>query len=260
MGRRKKSKVFGSAATLFVVIAIAWLKYHELTDEHRANHSSDEPVISIADPQINHDFKFGGKASSPSGRGMEGDGGPSLSSVRLSSNRYQVWENCIMLENRGNDGDSFHIRAPHGREEIRLYYVDAPESAARSYRDGNTNHQRIAQQGAAMGGLNQSETTELGVAAKVFVKDLLKGKSFTVVTVGERVYNSHRKYAFVIVDWKGQLRYLHELLVAHGLARIHTKPKTMPDDTSANRQKQNLRKLEIYAKNMRHGAWSWLQD
>ena len=52
----------------------------------------------------------------------------------------------------------------------RIYFVDAPESAARSYRDGNTNHARIAQQGAAMGGLNQAQTTEVGTAAKLFVK------------------------------------------------------------------------------------------
>ena len=260
MATRKKSKLVGPAATLLVVIAIAWLKYQELGNEVRADRSSGDQGISIVDTELNHDTKLEGKAASHEGAGIEGDSALLLSPVRLSSNRYQVWKNCTMLENRGNDGDSFHILAPHGREEIRLYYVDAPESAARSYRDGNTNHQRIAQQGAAFGGLNQNETTDVGLAAKGFVKNLLQGKKFTVVTDGERVYNSHRKYAFVIVDWQGQMRYLHELLVAHGLARIHTKPKTLPDNTAASRQKQKLRKLEIHAKMMHYGAWSVVRD
>lgn len=106
-----------------------------------------------------------------------------------------------------------------------------------------------------MGGLNQHETTQVGVAAKLFTKKLLAGEKFTVVTNGERVYNSHRKYAYVIVDWKGQQRYLHELIVAHGLGRIHTKPMTLPDNTSASRQKQSLYELEKYAQKKRYGAW-----
>lgn len=260
MVSRKKSKIWGPAVTLCVVVAFGWLKYHEIDIEVRAERSGSEQGVSVVDPKVDIYPGLKASVSSQAGVGEEGVSSSLLSLVNLSSNRYQVWKNCTILDNRGNDGDSFHIRAPHSREEVRLYYVDAPESAARSYRDGNTNHQRIAQQGAALGGLNQSETTEVGVAAKVFVKKLLHGKPFTVVTEEERVYNSHRKYAFVIVDWKGQPRYLHELLVAHGLARIHTKPKTLPDNTAASRQKQKLRKLEDYAKSKRLGAWSLAKD
>ena len=161
----------------------------------------------------------------------------------------------VVIHKPTYDGDSFHVEAPHGREEIRLYYVDAPESAARTYRDGNTNHLRIAQQGAAMGGLDQRETIKVGVDAKAFVKQLLDGKRFKVVTRSERVYGSHRKYAFVIVDWKGQRHYLHELLVLNGLARIHTKPAHLPDNTTASDQKKRLYELQSYAKDMRYGAW-----
>ena len=133
--------------------------------------------------------------------------------------------------------------------------MDAPESAARSYRDGNTNYKRIAQQGEAMGGLTQHETTQVGVEAKQFVKNLLKGKKFDIATTREKVYGSHRIYAYIIVKSDGEERYLHELLVANGLGRIHTKPMTLPDNTSSSRHKENLRKLENHAKSKNYGAW-----
>ena len=237
MAAKKKQTVLSTAIMLVVILTFVWSRYQELSDDQEAESAEviQTEVLS----------------TTPSSQGEA-----QLTKVKLSSSRYQIWEDCMMIDHRGNDGDSFHIQASHGREEIRIYFVDAPESAARSYRDGNTNHARIAQQGAAMGGLNQAQTTEVGTAAKLFVKQLLAGKRFTVVTSGERVYNSHRKYAFVIVDWKGQPHYLHELLVVHGLGRIHTKPVNLPDKTTASKQKQHLRNLETYAKLMRYGAWA----
>ena len=86
-------------------------------------------------------------------------------------------------------------------------------------------------------------------------KNCSRENKFTVVTSGERVYNSRRKYAFVIVDWQGQPRYLHELLVAYGLGRIHTKPMTLPDNTAGSRQKKHLYDLRQFAQENRFGAW-----
>ena len=237
MAARRKKRVLSTAVTLVVLAAFLWTQYQE-NDEGQGRGWIDaiQHELVSADPPSQHE--------------------PPLSKVKLVSSHYQVWEDCVMLDHRGNDGDSFHIQAPHGREEIRIYYVDTPETAARTYRDGNTNHLRIAQQGAAMGGLNQRETTRVGLDAKAFVKQVLDGKRFKVVTSGERVYNSHRKYAFVIVDWQGQLHYLHELLVLHGLGRIHTKPAHLPDNTTASEQKKHLNRLQAHAKNMRFGAWA----
>jgi endonuclease YncB( thermonuclease family) len=237
MAAKKKQTALSTAIMLVVILTFVCTRYQEI------NEGQGSELAEVVQSEV------------PSTAGSSQGEAP-LTKVKLSSSRYQIWEDCMMIDHRGNDGDSFHIQAPHGREEIRIYFVDAPESAARSYRDGNTNHARIAQQGAAMGGLNQAQTTKLGTAAKAFVKQLLAGKRFTVVTNSERVYNSHRKYAFVIVDWKGQPHYLHELLVVHGLGRIHTKPVNLPDNTSASKQKQHLRNLETYAKRMRYGAWA----
>ena len=237
MAAKKKQTVLSTAIMIVVILTFVWTRYQE-TNEGQGTELAELTQSEV----LSTDSSSQGEAP--------------LTKARLLSSRYQIWEDCMIIDHRGNDGDSFHIQAPHGREEIRIYFVDAPESAARSYRDGNTNHKRISEQGRAMGGLGQDETTKVGMAAKVFVKKLLQDKRFTVVTSGERVYNSHRKYAFVIVDWKGQPHYLHELLVAHGLGRIHTKPVNLPDNTTASKQKQHLRNLETYAKRMRYGAWA----
>ncbi|MDG1358130.1 MAG: thermonuclease family protein [Akkermansiaceae bacterium] len=236
MASKKKKGVLSTVVTLLVVLAFLWTRYQEIDAGQAGGFTQTKQDELVSTAASRND-------------------GEALTEVKLLSSHYQVWKNCVVISHRGNDGDSFHVEAPHGREEIRLYYVDAPESAARTYRDGNTNHLRIAQQGAAMGGLDQRETIKVGVDAKAFVKQLLDGKRFKVVTRSERVYGSHRKYAFVIVDWKGQRHYLHELLVLNGLARIHTKPAHLPDNTTASDQKKRLYELQSYAKDMRYGAW-----
>lgn len=237
---KKKNTVFGTILTVVIIIVVIWMRVQEARDEQRR-----EGVLRDADVEITVPGEKGG---------FVGDA-PRLTPVRLVSDRFDIIEGCTLIDRRGNDGDSFMVRTPGGREEFRLYFVDAPESAARTYGNGDTNHRRIAKQGVSLGGLNQHETTQVGVEAKLFVKKLLGERKFRVATSWESVYRSHRKYAFVIVHWEGEERYLHELLVARGLVRIHTKPMTLPDNTAGARHKKHLYELEKNAKKMRYGAW-----
>jgi endonuclease YncB( thermonuclease family) len=253
--KKKKKTVLGTIITVAVIAAVIWMKYQEVRDGQTRDGELGDESVTIPEPKEDSMGIPPASNTAKSNTTKPDTAQPKFRTVSLSSNQFQIWKNCTLIDRRGNDGDSFHIQSPQGNEEIRLYYVDAPESAARTYGNGDTNHKRIAEQGVAMGRLNQHETTQVGVAAKLFTKKLLKGKKFTVATTGERVYNSHRKYAYVIVDWKGQQRYLHELIVAHGLGRIHTKPMTLPDNTSASRQKKSLYELEKYAQKKRYGAW-----
>ena len=161
MAAKKKQTVLSTLIGIVVVLTFLWSRYQEASDGQGLG------LSQLVEAEVLGDTL----SASPSAP----QGGPTLRQVQLLSTHYQVWDDCVMVDHRGNDGDSFHIQAPHGREEVRIYYVDAPESAARSYRDGNTNHLRIAQQGAAMGGLDQAETTRVGLKAKAFVKQLLDG-------------------------------------------------------------------------------------
>ena len=83
-----------------------------------------------------------------------------------STGVYEIYRNCNLVEARNNDGDSFIVRLPTGKQaEFRLYFVDTPESAFKSYRGGETNHARIRQQAAEMGGITPEQAVEIGLIA-----------------------------------------------------------------------------------------------
>lgn len=216
MARKKKSQIW-KLGLILVVLVMAWLQ------------RQDTGVGESSDP----------KAGS--------------SSQQVGS--FEVLDGCSLVKHRHNDGDSFWVNTSKGNFEFRLYYADAPESAVKTYRNGQNNHKRLAQQGRALGGLNQKQTVEIGQQAKRFVTDTLHADKFRVATRWESVYGSPRKYAFVIVSAEGEEEYLHELLVSRGLARIHTKPMILPDETTVKNQKRRLSTLEQQAKKQRLGAW-----
>ena len=61
----------------------------------------------------------------------------------LEAAKWKVYENATLIENKYNDGDSFHVQCAKGDVEFRIYYVDTPESAAKTYRNGENNFKRL---------------------------------------------------------------------------------------------------------------------
>jgi endonuclease YncB( thermonuclease family) len=171
---------------------------------------------------------------------------------------YEVFAGCSLVENRSNDGDSFLVRFPDGSEKmVRLYFVDAPESAVRRYRNGDTNEKRLDYQARDLGGLTRDETIGIGQEAKGWVKKKLSAGSFTVSTKWQEVFDSGRYYGLVTVERGAGARFLHELLVEEGLARIYTEGAGLPDGTSRMAQEKKLRALEREAKAAGRGAWAY---
>lgn len=169
---------------------------------------------------------------------------------------YETYRNCSLVAEHNNDGDSFRVRLPDGRAEIvRLYFVDTPESAFKRYRDGETNHRRIRSQAQDLGGLTPEQAVEIGVKAKKFTLDLLERRPFTIHTVWDSPYQDQRYHAFVEVEENGRSRWLHELLIERGLARILTKQADLPDGTKADTQLRKLRSIEKAARAADKGAW-----
>jgi endonuclease YncB( thermonuclease family) len=178
-----------------------------------------------------------------------------LSVPEVVDDRYEVLEGCELVTNKRNDGDSFFVKHAGGETEFRLYYVDAPESAYKEYRNGENNGKRLDQQ-AEYFGIDREGTVAAGVEAKDLMLYLLEGQPFTVITKWENVYSPERKYAFVVVEETGKEAYLHEILVQNGLARIHTKPTSLPDGTGVDEQLDKLKSLERSAKAEKRGAWA----
>ena len=204
------------------------------------------------DSQHPHDAKSSGPVPHPAATA-----GQSLPRTAAESiGGYEVYRNCSLAEARNNDGDSFKVKLPDGRKsEFRLYFVDTPESAFKSYPGGNTNHQRIRQQAAEMGGITSQQAVEIGKQGKQFTLGLLTASPFDIYTRWDSPFHDDRFHAFVAVKQDGKSRWLDEWLVERGLARIKTKPADLPDGTSASRQLTHLRQLERVAQRAEVGAW-----
>ena len=171
---------------------------------------------------------------------------------------YEVYRNCTLAEARNNDGDSFMVRLPTGKQaEFRLYFVDTPESAFKSYPGGATNHQRIADQAAEMGHITPELAVEIGKQGKHFTLDLLASRPFTIYTRWDSPFHDDRYHAHLEVQWDSKTRWLDEVLIERGLARIKTKPADLPDGTPASKHLTSLKQLERAAKQARRGVWSF---
>lgn len=169
---------------------------------------------------------------------------------------YEIYRNSTLAEARNNDGDSFMVKLPDGRQaEFRLYFVDTPESAFKSYAGGDTNHPHIREQAADLGGITGEQAVEIGKQAKAFTLGLLGRRPFDIHTRWDSPFNDNRFHAFVEVNQDGKPRWLHEILVEKGYARIHTKGADLPDGTSSAKHKARLKELESVAKRAQTGVW-----
>ena len=188
----------------------------------------------------------------------EGQFAEKFTPVKTSGAGLEYIENCKLIMGRNSDGDSFHVKHSGGKEnEFRLYFVDTPESEYKTYRGGDNNGERLDEQGEYFDGLDREGMTEIGTDAKKFVLGLLKKEPFQVLTKWEDVVRPGREYCFVIVKWEGKEVYLHELLVAQGLVRVHTQGADLPDGRSWKQQKDYLRKWEKEVRKAGIGAWGY---
>ena len=86
---------------------------------------------------------------------------------------------------------------------------------------------------------------------------MLKGRTFTLYTQWQLVHKDDTRYFALIEieDAAGRGRWLSEMLVEQGLARIYTIGADMPDGTPKEEQEAELRSLERSAKDGQVGAW-----
>ena len=168
---------------------------------------------------------------------------------------YDLLTKCRLIRGRNSDGDSFHVKHEKGENEFRLYFVDAPETEYREYGGGENNGKRIDEQAREMGGLDRDGITKIGKEAKAFTLELLEKGGFKVMTKWEDVVRPGREYCFVIVNWEGRECYLHELLLAHGLARVHTWGADLPGGRGWKKQRSYLEKWEKEVAANKLGAW-----
>ena len=174
----------------------------------------------------------------------------SAPSPASKASKWETLSPCHLVTNHNNDGDSFVVSHEGRTHTFRLYFVDCPETHLR--RD---NGDRLEDQAHYFQLPSPEAAASVGQAATAFVDALLQ-RPFTVVTHWERVFDSQRFYAQVIVQTDaGASRDLAELLVEHGYARIFTKGANLPHAVGEGQFKQRLHALESASRAAQKGAW-----
>ncbi|MDB4387091.1 hypothetical protein N9Z15_02665 [Akkermansiaceae bacterium] len=178
-----------------------------------------------------------------------------FTSVKTSGAGLELLSKCRLITGRNGDGDSFHVKHEKGETEFRLYFVDTPESQYKTYGGVESNGKRLDQQAAYFGMSSRDEITKVGKEGKVFTKNILFKGDFKILTKWEDVVRPGRSYCLVIVEWEGKEVYLHELLVAQGLVRVHTRGCDMPHGRGWKEQRKYLEGWEEEVKAKGIGAW-----
>jgi endonuclease YncB( thermonuclease family) len=166
------------------------------------------------------------------------------------SSGWVTLENCELVENPYNDGDSFHVRHA-GREYIfRLYFVDTPE-------ESHEFTERLHAQ-AAYFGVDETRIMQTSDAARDFMRHTL-ATGFTVVTRWQGAQGRSkipRHYAFVRVNDED----FAQRLVREGLARVYGVRATAPGGEPADAIRARLLALEDEARHHRRGAWEFARS
>jgi endonuclease YncB( thermonuclease family) len=174
--------------------------------------------------------------------------GPIFAQQAKPAQPFLTYEGCTYLEHQWNDGDSFHVRMPDGKEQIlRLYFVDTPEAE-------NSFPARVGEQGTYFG-ITPEQTIWTGKEASAFTKATLS-KPFTVLTRWHKAPGRSklpRYYAFVRVGRD----YLQDMLVNRGLVRIYGSRTPLPDGRDSRTYRSEIEELEKTAKAANVGAWKY---
>jgi endonuclease YncB( thermonuclease family) len=160
---------------------------------------------------------------------------------------WERLEQCRLLPNPWNDGDSFHVDHAGHEYIFRLYFVDTPEAET-------SLPQRLAEQ-ASYFGISPAEALALGKKASAFTVARLGARPFTVITRWRAAPGrSALKRYYAVVQVGGE--DLAELLVAEGLARIYGVRSPLPDGSDSRSFLDGLARKEDAARRNRRGGWA----
>jgi len=169
-----------------------------------------------------------------------------ISAPPCLADKWRILENCTLVPNESNDGDSFHVKCGRREYLFRLYFADAPET-------DNSIEERVAEQ-AEYWGISEKAAIRLGRKAAVFTRKFLEN-GFTVYTQFDDARGRSGKNRFYAQVKVGELD-LAEELVRHGFARVFGQDTDLSDGTRATTFWWRLKTAEREAKRNRLGAFS----
>src|SRR5438132_766956 len=165
--------------------------------------------------------------------------------ARDGSKDWIVLNNCRLITNPANDGDSFHVSVGPNEYLFRLYFVDAPETDEMIPR-------RLVDQ-AKYFAITVPQAIEVGRAAKEFTRQKLSGP-FTVFThMSDAMGQSRLERFYALVQTsEGDLG---EQLARNGLARNYGFKAVPPGLKNSRLEIQKLQQFEDEARREKIGGW-----
>ena len=162
-------------------------------------------------------------------------------------------EGCKLVRSDSNDADSFLVECAEDyrgetKNRFRLYFVDSAETDANS----KFKKDRLLDQATYWGSTDPDFALKMGLRAEQKVKRLLRG-GFDVYTQGEYAPTMAAPRYYALVKVKD--RWLDEILVEYGLARIYGKGTDLPNETDAKMHWRTLYALERTAKAKHQNGW-----
>ena len=158
---------------------------------------------------------------------------------------WVVLENCRLIMNPANDGDSFHASAGDKEYLFRLYLVDAPET------DALTPARLIEQ--AKYFGITVPQAIEVGETAKAFTREKLS-QPFTVFThMTDAMGRSRMERFYAFVQTKDG--DLGEQLIRNGLGRNYGFKAVPPGLRNSRLEVEKLQQFEDEARQEKIGGW-----
>jgi competence protein ComEA len=158
---------------------------------------------------------------------------------------WVVLENCRLIMNPANDGDSFHASAGDKEYLFRLYMVDAPETDALA-------PARLIEQ-AKYFGITVPQAIEVGETAKTFTREKLS-QPFTVFTrMADAMGRSKMERFYAFVQTKDG--DLGEQLVRNGLGRNYGYKAVPPGLRNSRLEVEKLQQFEDEARQEKIGGW-----
>ena len=165
--------------------------------------------------------------------------------ARNGSKQWIVLNNCRLIANPANDGDSFHVSAGEKEYIFRLYLVDAPET------DEMTPGRLVEQ--AKYFEIGVPQAIETGRAATEFTREKLSEPFIVFTNMSDAMGQSRLERFYAYVQTKDG--DLGEQLVRNGLARIYGFKAAPPGLRNLRVEMEKLQQLENAAKQEKIGAW-----
>ncbi|MDB6073999.1 MAG: hypothetical protein JWO89_1639 [Verrucomicrobiaceae bacterium] len=150
-----------------------------------------------------------------------------------------------------NQADTLRIHLPDGDHVFTHYFIHALDNSA-------DHLDRVNETAVFFGRVSNDAVIATGKEAMAYVTDLLKNHPFMVLTRWEKAPEAGRYYALIWVEYeKGKWKYLSELLVRHGYARIAGVTTPLPNTkVTEDDYIQLLQSGAKYARQNKLGIWA----